>query len=653
MKALYASLGLILTVLIVAGCDSTPAISTATARAQATNIVNVTLTIAAGGATYTPSPIPTAATRPATQPATKSATQPSTKAATAPATKAATQPATQPATKAATAPATAPATRAATQPPTQPATQPATKAASVGAAPTLTPTLNSILSTVAASRLLTAAAPTATPRVVSTGATSWFDQTTLYSLYVRSFRDSNGDGIGDLRGVIDGLDYLQSLGVQTIWLLPVFESPSVHGYDITNYYKVQPAYGTNQDLLALIQAVHQRKMFILLDYVVNHTSNLHPNFTDALGNPQSPYSEYYSWGNPAQTDYATFAGEKSMPKLNYDSPKVVKFSTDIALYWLDPNQDGDFSDGVDGFRCDVAKEVFRSFWKHLRAEMTKVNPRSLLLGELWSGTPQEMTPYLAEGHLDAAFDFPLYIQMTGSWEVNNDGIFSGKGNPSVAFGLARSPTAYYPDTARIVRFTNNHDTNRIMSDVGDNQSRAKAAAAFLLTAPGPVIMYQGEEIGMKGNKCGAPAYDACRREPLDWYKSLNGAGQTRWFTFFNAPDDGISVEEQAGNPDSILSFYRELAKLRNSSALQSKMWDMPESPNGLYLLRRWSKDELVVVAINFTTTEAGLTVNNALFTADGVLYQTPTQPTLAVDVQPGNATDRIAPGGVLIWRMTR
>lgn len=599
MKRFLLILGIVSFTGLVSACDSNSLIATTTARAQGTNTINITLTavfapptvapVSGGG--VAPTPAPAAETQATTQSA----------IGTAPATQAATQPAAV-ATQAATAAPTQAATRAATQPATAAPTKVALEPTGGGPSPT---PFNRIMATVYAAGTMTAVAPTATPTatLIKNENLAWFDTATIYSLYVRSFRDSNGDGIGDLRGVIEKLDYLQSLGIDTIWLLPVFKSPSLHGYDTTDYYNVNPDYGTNADLLQLINEAHKRKMFILLDYVVNHVSNQHPVFKDAFSNPKSQYSDYFTWGNDAHTQYTTFAGVQEMPKLNYANPDVVKFSTDIALYWLDPNKDGNISDGVDGYRADVANGPPGTFWGHLRTEMNKVNAKAVLLGELWVQTPQDMNGYLGNGRLDAAFDFPLYIQMAGHWDRNGEGVFSGKGNQAVAFGLAQNPESLYPPGGKLVRFINNHDTNRVMGNVGGDIQRAKAAALFLYTNPGPIVIYYGEELGMKGDKCGPPDYDACRREPLDWYKSMKGTGQATWFSFNNKPDDGISVEEEENDPNSMLGFYQRLAKYRKLSfGSPLKLADSNLIAKGLYSFSGTDgKNAMSTLDINFSS----------------------------------------------------
>jgi glycosidase len=452
-----------------------------------------------------------------------------------------------------------------------------------------------------------AAAPSAPefdPLPVRKPETAWFGESVIYSLFVRSFRDSDGDGIGDLRGVIEGLDYIQSLGANTIWLLPIFSSPSYHGYDTIDYYTINPDYGTREDFLALIQAVRQRGMYLLIDYVANHTSNQHPFFRDALGRPQSEYAEFYIWNNPEHTRYQAFAGIGFMPELNYASPKVRQYMIDVALHWLDPNGDGDPSDGVHGLRADVAKDVPLDFWRELRAAMDKVNPSAIILGEIWADGAV-ISRFLDGTALDAAFHFPAFHALSGHQDRNGDGIINGMGGAAPLGAAMRALRRTIAPTTFMAHFSHNHDTNRLMSMVEGNQQLARAAAVWLYTAPDVPTIYYGEEIGMKGVKGnGNPYFDEFRREPLDWYAAESGAGMTTWFkpaNRNNAPNDGISVEEQDGDPNSLLSLYRQLGKLRaENAALRTGNFAIPRNEDALYVLQRWSDDALYLIAINFT-----------------------------------------------------
>ncbi|RMF52068.1 MAG: hypothetical protein D6749_05985 [Chloroflexota bacterium] len=450
----------------------------------------------------------------------------------------------------------------------------------------------------------TLSAPDFDPLPVRKPETAWFGESVIYALFVRSFRDSNGDGVGDLRGVIEGLDYIQSLGANTIWLLPIFSSPSYHGYDTLDYYTINPDYGTREDFLALIQAVRQRGMYLLIDYVANHTSNQHPFFRDALGRPQSEYADFYIWNNPEHTRYQTFAGIGFMPELNYDSPRVRAYMIDVALHWLDPNSDGDPSDGVHGFRADVAKDVPLEFWRELRAAMDRVNPSAILLGEIWADGAT-ISRFLDGTALDAAFHFPAFHALSGHQDRNGDGIINGIGGAAPLGSAMRALRRTIAPTTFLAHFTHNHDTNRLMSMVEGNWQLARAAAVWLYTAPDVPTIYYGEEIGMKGVKgAGNPYFDEFRREPLDWYAAETGAGMTRWFkpaNRNNAPYDGISVEEQDGDPTSLLSLYRQLGKLRaEKAALRAGNFAIPRNEDALYVLQRWSDDSLYLIAINFT-----------------------------------------------------
>ncbi|MER3513917.1 MAG: hypothetical protein C4310_05600 [Chloroflexota bacterium] len=244
----------------------------------------------------------------------------------------------------------------------------------------------------------------ATPALAPLDTPAWLRDAVLYEIFVRSFYDNDGDGIGDLRGVIQQLDVLHDLGVTAIWLMPIQPSPSTHGYDITNYMAVDPDYGTEADLKALIQAVHARGMRIILDYVAGHTSDQHPFFRDALGNPASRYSDWYHWLNPEHTQYLSFAGVKSMPSLNQTNPATRDYLIEVARYYQ--------SLGVDGLRCDYALGPPHEFWKALRQAVKARGPDFLLLGEVWERTPVALAPYF-EGEFDALFDFPLYHALAG------------------------------------------------------------------------------------------------------------------------------------------------------------------------------------------------------------------------------------------------
>lgn len=412
--------------------------------------------------------------------------------------------------------------------------------------------------------------PTPTPEI---DAPTWFDEAVLYEVFVRSFYDSDGDGVGDLKGITQKLDYMNELGVSAIWLMPIHPSPSYHGYDVTDYQAINPDYGTVADMAELVQEAHGRGMRVVMDLVINHMADDHPIFQDAYANPESDYADWFLWLNDAHTSYSAFGGFRDMPELNHDNPEVLAFVMDVVRFWMDLDGDGDFTDGVDGFRCDVAKDVPLATWQALKLEMRSLNPDSLLLGEVWERNAQTMIQWYDQA-FDALFDFPLYHTVASHHDENLDSVLAGVTEPLMLNAIIIGEEKLFPAGYQIVRFASNHDTNRVMSEVDVDWNRARLAATLYLTLPGTPMIYYGEEIGMMGSKgSGAPYWDEYRREPMDWYAAEEGPGMPTWFrpgNRFNSAADSISVEEQADSPSSLLNHYRALTALRTANpALQS------------------------------------------------------------------------------------
>ncbi len=426
-------------------------------------------------------------------------------------------------------------------------------------APTAAPPLESGTATPAARYT-----PTPWPII---NAPDWFDNAILYEIFVRSFYDTNEDGIGDLNGVAARLGYLRDLSVSAVWLMPIHPSPSYHGYDVTDYFAVNPDYGTLEEMIALVDAAHEAGIRVIIDLVVNHMADDHPIFQDAYGNLESEYADWFIWLNDDHTSYQAFGGFRDMPELNYDNPEVLAYVMDIVRFWMDLDGDGDYTDGVDGFRCDVAKDVPLAAWQLIKQEMTTLNTEVLLLGEVWERNAQEMIQWYTDA-FDALFDFPLYHTLANSNDENLDSMLSGAQPPDFVDAIVLGEAKLFPAGHQIVRFINNHDTNRVMSQVGGDWVRAKLAATLYLTLPGTPMIYYGEEIGMLGSKGeGSPYWDEFRREPMDWYLSGVGEGMTFWFQpedRYNVPDDDISVEDEDGVDGSLLGHYRTLTGLRRA-----------------------------------------------------------------------------------------
>ncbi|MFC3803357.1 alpha-amylase family glycosyl hydrolase [Cohnella sp. GCM10012308] len=398
----------------------------------------------------------------------------------------------------------------------------------------------------------------------------------FYEIFVRSFSDSDGDGIGDLQGVTDKLDYLQQLGIKGIWLMPINPSPSYHGYDVTDYYAINPDYGTLDDLRTLLAEAHNRGIQVIMDLVLNHTSSLHPWFADSAGGERGAKRDWYKWASdgadvsalgpwgqavwhrgPSGGSYLGIFSD-GMPDLNLDNPDVRAGLIRVGQYWLGL--------GLDGYRLDAAKHVYEDFqsssadpatsrnnvawWQQFRQGVSESGREPYLVGEVWD-TTAVVGPFLDKA-LDSALNFEAA-------KLVLDAVKTGDASSLVSV-LARQ-LAYYSKVSggRFVDapFLGNHDQNRVMSELGGDVERAKLAAALLLTLPGNPFLYYGEEIGMKGAKP-----DERIREPMIWAKDRSSGGQTSW-ELATQNDDTPSAEEQFADPDSLLSRYKLLIGWRN------------------------------------------------------------------------------------------
>ncbi|MCC3376449.1 alpha-amylase family glycosyl hydrolase [Cohnella sp. REN36] len=405
-----------------------------------------------------------------------------------------------------------------------------------------------------------------------------------YEIFVRSFADSNGDGIGDLNGVTEKLDYVKSLGADGIWLMPIQPSPSYHGYDVTDYYGINKEYGTEDDLKRLLAEAHKRGIKVIMDLVVNHSSSEHPWFVDAASSPDSAHRDWYIWsssrggdtpgdGAAGQPPWHASGGDnylgifwEGMPDLNFDNPAVRQEITKVGQYWLKM--------GFDGFRLDAAKHIYgdfnstvntpavkeknRAWWQEFRRGLNEVNPKAYLVGEVWDGTAV-IGPYLKDA-FDSAFNFDLAAKLLGAADSERA--------TDVGFTLSRVYDFYAKSSdGKFVDalFLSNHDQNRVMSAVGGNVDHAKTAAAMLLTLPGNAFVYYGEELGMSGLKP-----DERIREPFPWNRAPGQAGETTWEASHNRGDGSVSVEQEESDKDSLLSRYRTLISWRKQDAALRK-----------------------------------------------------------------------------------
>lgn len=386
--------------------------------------------------------------------------------------------------------------------------------------------------------------PAPIPTLPPTGAAGfpWWNETIFYEIFVRSFYDSNGDGIGDLNGLIAKLDYLNDgnpqthadLGITGLWLMPIHPSPSYHGYDVTDYYTVNPDYGTADDFRRLMEEAHKRGIRVISDFVMNHTSNKHPWFVQAQ-DPQSPYHDWYRWSesDPGGTGpwgqqvwyqtpsgdyyYAVFAKDK--PDLNYANPAVREEMKNVARFWLEEM-------GVDGFRVDGARylveeeigskkvladsEGNHAWYREFRTFYKGVNPNAITVGEIWT-TNDTVAPYLQGDEFDLAFNFDLASAIVTS--ARNGEADAARISQAISLKLL-------PQNATAT-FLTNHDQNRLFSELGGDVDKAKRAATLLLTSAGTPFLYYGEEIGLAGEK---PDEDL--RLPMHWSDSANAGFST-------------------------------------------------------------------------------------------------------------------------------
>ena len=413
--------------------------------------------------------------------------------------------------------------------------------------------------------------------------TLWYKDAVFYEIYVRAFNDSNGDGHGDLLGLVEKLDYLQELGVTCLWLLPIYPSPlKDDGYDIANYYDVHPDYGTLDDFETLLEEVHKRGLRIIMDLVLNHTSDQHPWFRAARANKDSLFRDYYVWSDSSMafrdarvifidTEESNWAWDEkseqyywhrfyaSQPDLNYDNPAVRTEMLKVMSFWLDL--------GVDGFRADAVPYLFEregtscenlpethAFLKEIRDFINKHYPDRILLAEA-NQWPEDIVPYFGDGddEFHMGFHFPLMPRIYMSIRKED--------RTQLVWIMGRTPTL--TETNQWCMFLRNHDEltlemvteeerewmwqefapdprmrlnlgiRRRLAPLLDNDHRKiMLANSLLFTLPGSPIIYYGDEIGMGDN---ISLYDRNGvRTPMQWEDSPNAG-------FSNATSQSIYV----------------------------------------------------------------------------------------------------------------
>ena len=458
----------------------------------------------------------------------------------------------------------------------------------------------------------------------------------FYEIFVGSFSDSNGDGIGDIQGIIDRFDYLNdgdpdsglSLGIEGIWLTPIFTSPSYHKYDVADYYKIDEQFGTMEDLQKLITLCHERDVKFILDLPINHTSDRNQWFTEFAtarrnGDTENPYYDFYSVSDSVSSDgrvfsqisgsseyyECNFAGD--MPELNFDNSAVIKAVTDVAEYYLDM--------GVDGFRFDAAKYIFlgeeernTAFWDSYIGTLRENHSDIFTVAEVWAHDSITL-PYFSSTN---CFNFSM-SQLSGQVAA------AAKG------GDVNSYTAYVEQylndingqnsSAMMIPFVANHDMDRAAGFLSVASGEAKMAANLYLLLPGAPFIYYGEEIGIKGSR-GSANTDANRRLAMLW-----GDGDTvsdpEGTTYAADKQLNGTVSDQLLDENSLYNHHKKLIMIRKA---------YPEIALGEYK------------ALKFTDTKLGGALSTYNGSSVAVIHNTTAE---AITVDLNTATD--IPFGVI------
>ena len=405
----------------------------------------------------------------------------------------------------------------------------------------------------------------------------------VYQIFVRSFRDSNGDRIGDLRGIRDELGYLQDLGVTSLLLTPINPSPAYHNYFASSFWGVDSTFGDMAAWLSLVEAVHARGMKIYLDREDQYATGDNPWFKESLGHPDSRYGRYILYKDSTNAvPEPIIYGLTALPSwdgtmipvatVNLLEPGVQRDIDSLYVSLVDPNHDGRFTGGVDGFRLDHMqddldgnprlKNLFADFWAPLFASIRGVNPRVRLIAEQadW-GFGED---WLTRGGADWVFAFPLQRAIA---TLDRHTIAT-----AIVQTLLRTPAG----KGQLV-FIENHDMNRFASRVDGDRRKEEVGAALGVLLEGTPLIYYGQEIGMRGKQSNAwhtDANDIPDREAMRWTARLEDPGSAVWYRGtgpwwtqrFNRDSNGVSVAEETGDPQSLLSFYRRVLAIRRSRA---------------------------------------------------------------------------------------
>jgi glycosidase len=442
----------------------------------------------------------------------------------------------------------------------------------------------------------------------------------IYHIFERSFYDSNGDQHGDLNGVRLKLDYMQKLGVTAILFTPLYESVFYHNYFASDFKKIDPTLGTMSDYLKLIKELHNRGMKLYLDMETQYVTEDHIWWKDGINNPKSKYADFIIYDDKEHTKPTSIvyglngllgydSVYRKITTVNLNSPKVLNYNYQLFKFWMDPNSDGKFNDGVDGFRLDhmfdnldnkgIMPHLFTTFWNPLLGKLRKVNPKISIVAEQDWGSMG--IKYLTQGGADRVFDFRVAFAIRSF-------------NKKELIRAADSTYIMTPANKQQVVFIENHDVPRFSYGVKSDPGKLRVGAALNLLMGGIPSIYYGQELGMTGNsgKFGATdANEIPERQAFEWYKSDQGKGMAYWYKLkgpwksqFNddKPDDGISLEEQINDPSSLWNFYRVMIGLRKANpAIIKGGYKMLDNDNDkVYSFERTLDGKKIAVIVNLS-----------------------------------------------------
>lgn len=448
--------------------------------------------------------------------------------------------------------------------------------------------------------------------------TDTYEDEIFYHVFLRSFYDSNGDAHGDLKGLQQKLDYLQELGVTAVLITPLYDSDYYHNYFPNDFEKIDAEFGGKEDYFNLLSDMHRRGMKLIMDMEIHYVTERHPWYKDSFKNPDSKYSKYVIYNDPDNTQPETIIFDLKGLE-SYDgtfikiattdlfNPDVQAYHHKVFKYWVDPNQDGNFDDGIDGFRLDHIMDnldwknkftnLLSRFWKPLFDELRLVNPDLILLGEQaeWGYGGE----YFEKGDLTHVFAFPLSIAIR---EMDAQNIMNKIDSTRLATPAGKEQFV----------FVENHDMSRVATEMNSDLQKLKITAALNLLIKGVPIIYYGQELGMTG-KGGFNAFgqtdgnDIPRREAFEWYKTIDGPGMAVWYKNSGQwwdqtnlkNNDGISLAEEKENPASIYSFYKKLIYLRknNSALTKGDIKTLHKNPGVVSFIRK-NNDQSILVLIN-------------------------------------------------------